>query len=135
MIEIVTSFYQNYSILCELNYSCFRISRTIPSFISDTIVSIQELYPTWDMINNKHDNETFTTLYNKEVLSKINAFELIKHLKTTNDKIALLCWETPNKFCHRRIVATWISNTTGIVVKEFTLPKKQKVVFTGFNLS
>lgn len=135
MIEIVTSFYQNYSVLCELNYKCFRISRTIPSFIKDKIPSIQELYPTWDMINNKHDEVTFTTLYNKEVLSKIDAFELMKYLETVNDKIALLCWESPDKFCHRKIVAVWISITTGILVKEFTPPKKQKVVFTGFDLS
>lgn len=35
------------------------------------------------------------------------------------DAIALICFETPDKFCHRHLVAEWFRDKLGIEVKEF----------------
>tara|TARA_Y100001963_G_C6428175_1_gene285790 strand:+ start:168 stop:524 length:357 start_codon:yes stop_codon:yes gene_type:complete len=33
----------------------------------------------------------------------------------------LLCWETPNQFCHRHMISEWINKETGIHVPEVKL--------------
>ena len=33
--------------------------------------------------------------------------------------VVLLCWESPEKFCHRHILADYINKNSGVVVEEF----------------
>lgn len=61
------------------------------------------------------DEEYYTEQYYKEVLSKLNAKDVFKKL---GDDAVLLCWEAPNKFCHRHLVADWLNNELGLNVRE-----------------
>lgn len=41
---------------------------------------------------------------------------LTRHALQSN--IVMLCYEAPGKFCHRHILAKWLTEHTGLVVKE-----------------
>jgi len=55
----------------------------------------------------------YTRIY-KEQLNELDPFKVYEDLKFS----ILLCWEKPGNFCHRHIVADWISYCTGNIVKE-----------------
>ena len=44
---------------------------------------------------------------------------------TLGDNAVLLCWESPNIWCHRRRVAEWFEETLGVVVPEFALERSE----------
>lgn len=102
---------------------------------NDKLVSISGLFPPW--FKKKYPNmrsydplkppkklvfdykdglipeEEYVRVYN-EILSKLDPERVYNILK---DSI-LLCWETPDKFCHRKLVAEWIKEKLEIEVEE-----------------
>jgi hypothetical protein len=71
------------------------------------------LAPTRPML--KMGREDFDRHY-EEILATLNAQEIYESL---GDNAVLLCWESPNIYCHRRRVAEWLEASLGIVVPEF----------------
>lgn len=75
----------------------------------------------WFFKKYKEDNnqEFYIEQYNNLVLAKLNP-EVIYNKLTCNDSCdcILMCWEKPNQFCHRHLVAKWLENNLGITVKE-----------------
>ena len=61
------------------------------------------------------DEEFYTEQYYKEVLDKLDPLEVYEELD--RDAI-ILCWENKNEFCHRFIVAEWLSKALDITIKE-----------------
>lgn len=82
--------------------------------------------PTWDIYSNykKGNLNEFGYLerFKSEILGVIDIGSLKQFIDNTmiNNKkdIILLCYETPDKFCHRHIVADFLE-ANGYVVKEF----------------
>ncbi len=64
------------------------------------------------------DEEFYTEQYYKEVLDKLDPKEVYKELGGEENDIILLCWEHYGKFCHRHLVAEWLSKELGIEIKE-----------------
>jgi hypothetical protein len=62
------------------------------------------------------DEESYTKSYYKEVLNKLNPREVYNEL---GEDAVILCWEAPDKFCHRHIVAEWLSDNLVIEIKEY----------------
>ncbi len=52
------------------------------------------------------DEEFYTKQYYNEVLNELDPKVVYKEL---GENSVLLCWEAPDKFCHRHIVAEWLS--------------------------
>lgn len=79
---------------------------------------LMELAPPAIMI---HDPEPiYTPKFKMEVLDKLNAteiFEKIKKLSNGKD-VVLLCYEKEGDFCHRHLVADWLSLNLDIEIKE-----------------
>ena len=68
--------------------------------------------------------------YNSETLSKLDPIVLYNELtaKGTPD-IALLCYETPVDFCHRHILAHWLTQSgVGGIIREYGNPE---IIFGG----
>ena len=63
-------------------------------------------------------SEEYTKHYYEEVLNKLNAKEVYEEL---GSQAILLCWERPNVFCHRKIVADWFEKELGVKVKELLI--------------
>lgn len=72
------------------------------------------------------DNSYYIEHYNEEVLNGLQASEVVADLKHLCDKsmysdcdIALVCYEKPEDFCHRHLVANWLEEN-GYECKEWT---------------
>ena len=57
----------------------------------------------------------FRALYYEKILAPLDVRQVLADLGET---AILLCWEAPDSYCHRRLVAEWIERETGIVVPE-----------------
>lgn len=91
------------------------IARTQPT----THPEYPDLMPSWyllkDYKNNNIDEAEYEHEYYRDVLSHLDPAKVAADL---NGKV-LLCWERPENFCHRHIVAEWL-NKHGYLVEELT---------------
>ena len=53
----------------------------------------------------------------------MNPALVLQDLQKIGKDVVLLCYETPEKFCHRHIAAQWLKDQTGIDIGEFELEK------------
>lgn len=62
----------------------------------------------------------YTQMYYETVLSETDPESIATKLKTIADgkDVCLLCYETPENFCHRQLVAEWLNNA-GIACTEW----------------
>ena len=61
------------------------------------------------------DEQLFRPLYDKQVLSKLDPQQVYADL---GPDAIMLCWESPGKFCHRRVVAEWLEKALDIKIDE-----------------
>ncbi len=81
----------------------------------------KKLAPKWSFFNewkngteHKGDNNYYVQHFYNEVLDKLSILQVIEDLQriaNTKDthKIILLCYEKPEDFCHRHLVADWFT--------------------------
>ena len=81
------------------------------------------LAPTWEILSaykaKEIDDVEYTKLYHEKVLGKLDpklTMDLI--IKAHSDDVTLLCYESPGKFCHRRLVAEWFEKSLLVSVPE-----------------
>ena len=59
----------------------------------------------------KPNENNYILKYNEQILSNLNQFAVLKDLEKLvpegTTQIALVCYEKPGDFCHRRLVARW----------------------------
>lgn len=95
----------------------------------------KKLAPKWSFFNewkngteHKGDNDYYIQHFNNEVLDKLSVSLVVEDLqkiantKDTN-KIILLCYEKPGDFCHRHLVADWLTKN-GLKTIELKIRKK-----------
>ena len=83
----------------------------------------KKLAPKWSFFQEwkiNGDNSFYTKCFNEQVLSNLNANQVFQELKqmTGCKDIALICYERPEEFCHRHLVANWFREN-GIPIKEW----------------
>jgi hypothetical protein len=67
------------------------------------------------------DETQYAVEYRRDVLDKLDPARVFEEL---GSDAVLLCWEAPEKFCHRRLVAAWLEYELGIEVPEYVpIPK------------
>lgn len=56
-----------------------------------------------------HDDEYYIKHFHKEVLSTLDPWEVYQELRQLagSTDVVLLCYEKPQDFCHRHLVAVW----------------------------
>lgn len=79
----------------------------------------KKLAPKWQFFNewkngsHKGDNDYYIREFNAQVLDKLDAFAVVSELEkmtgVDDSKIVLLCYEKPKDFCHRHLVAEWLT--------------------------
>ena len=70
---------------------------------------------------NGQDENLYIQRYKEEILSKLNAEEVVEELSRISgdaENIALVCFERSGAFCHRNIVADWLREN-GFACSEF----------------
>lgn len=67
----------------------------------------------------------------QEKLDKLNAKEVLKKIiqLSGGKDVAICCYEKPNEFCHRQMIADWLRSETGEPVEEFGLVLKKQELF------
>ena len=83
-------------------------------------------YAWWREWHDKHLSEQwYMTKYFDTVLNKLNPVAVVNDLQKMGQDVVLLCFETPDKFCHRHLVASWLRATKVADVREYILNSKQ----------
>lgn len=82
----------------------------------------KKLAPKWEFFNewkngsHKGDNDYYIQEFNDKILKNLSITTVIHDLmELTNaepNNIILLCYEKPEDFCHRHLVADWISKSS-----------------------
>ena len=124
-MRIWTSYYKKID-TDRRNLIPIRISTSEPNWFNYTCGKVEILYPGWDLVNGiksgsitwEHYVETY-----KNRLANLNAKGIIEDLETISNlyggkDIVLLCYEAPDKPCHRHLVAEWLSKYLDYEVQE-----------------
>ena len=79
-----------------------------------TGLQYKKLAPKYDFFmkwKENHDNDFYIEHFNKEVLDLLDSKKVIEDLTklSNNQDIALICYEKPGDFCHRHLVAEWLT--------------------------
>ena len=86
----------------------------------------KKLAPKWSFFSEwkkTHDHDFYIKHFNNEVLAPINASRVVEELymlieKNQDEDIVLICYEKPTDFCHRHLVADWLTQN-GYPVNEY----------------
>lgn len=99
------------------------ISQGVPKWFTGE--RYMALAPPWSLVHEKNE-AIYTRRYQEEVLAKLCPL----HVEGDLDGKILLCWEKPDEFCHRHIVAKWLERNLLIKVQELDSgrgPEKKKL--------
>lgn len=127
-MQIVTSYYAKLNKIIDLGYTPISIAGKAPDFyVEKRLPEYKKLAPKIGFFklwkSGEIDNEGYIYCYDREVLRTLNPFQVVAELEELSggaDKIALLCYEKPGDFCHRRLAADWVEKSLGISVPELT---------------
>lgn len=120
-MKVYTSYFGNAKTLAKHNVKIVSVARWQPRYLSVPIVMLDVAPEVWMLKNATH--EQYVNGYNR-ILSRVNAHEFMKRLETISggSDVALCCYEKPGDFCHRHMLADYLTQQTGIEVKEFEVP-------------
>lgn len=125
MIEVRTGYYRQIRKYREMGYHAIAISLMVPRWaINDIDRRIFSLAPTQSILDTLPDEALYTRRFREEVLLRADARKLydeeIEHYVKVagRAKAVLLCYESPEKFCHRHLVAQWFKEQIGLDVTE-----------------
>lgn len=99
------------------------IARSAPDWFNGQIA--HDLAPPLDILRDyqrTRNAQAYTRAYQARVLDRLEPAEVVD--RYGRDAI-LLCWCAPGSFCHRRLVAEWIFDGTGLVVEEI-IPQSRR---------
>lgn len=76
---------------------------------------LKKLAPSFDILmeyKRAGDQNRYIERYNSEVLDKLSVYDVVNELRELRshpaEDIVLLCYERPEKFCHRHLVSEWL---------------------------
>ena len=125
-MEIATGYFAKAKVYSDMGYALVNIALKKPWFLADNLVLHQPsvpLCPNEEILALKDKPKEYEKRYREEILKYISPHEVyLVLLRIANeeqtDKVVLLCYESPEKFCHRHIVAKWLNESLGIKVSE-----------------
>lgn len=129
-MKIYTSYFANIKNLEKRNIYPFAICAYPPNTFRG--INLEMLAPSKELLldikKNKITEEEYTERYINQVtplfeLGTINNLFQILEKRLGERDIALCCFESPNDFCHRHILAKLINKYLKIEVKEYEEPK------------
>ena len=98
------------------------IARGTPSWFDGLCIKLlaphEHIRARYNFDGNK---DRYIREYTEEVLDILYAPKLVQYLmvKSGGRDVVLLCYESPDKFCHRHLVSEWL-NRNGFHCKEYS---------------
>lgn len=116
-MKIYTSYFSNMKAFCKMGIVPVSIARFSPRWYSG--LRYTEVAPYSYMLGDKCSREEYIERYNT-ILSHFSPSEVVKKLESLSQgkDVALCCYEKPSDFCHRHLLAEWLSKN-GYEVKEW----------------
>lgn len=125
-MRIYTSYFGNSKKLQQAGIKVIGISLYPPRWFNG--ISLKQVAPTKSILfANGQTQEDYIRRYRSEVLSRQDMQQFLKTVEQTSggQDVALCCYEKPEDFCHRHILADWIKEKLGIEISEYGYtPKK-----------
>lgn len=125
-MKIYTSYFGNSKALAKNNIMIVSIACWQPRFLSIPCV-MSNVAPTPWMVK-KASHQQYLDAY-QQILSKVDPYEFINSLERVSGgrDVALCCYEKPGDFCHRHLLAEYLTKNTGVEVTELeTTPPAPK---------
>lgn len=126
-MRIYTSYFGNSKKLQQAGIKVIGISLYPPRWFNG--ISLKQVAPTKSILfANGQTQEDYTRRYRSEVLSLQDMQQFLKTVEQASEgqDVALCCYEKPEDFCHRHILADWIKEKLGIEISEYGYtPKKE----------
>nr|DAI47201.1 MAG TPA: protein of unknown function DUF488 [Caudoviricetes sp.] len=126
-MRIYTSYFGNSKKLQQAGIKVIGISLYPPRWFNG--ISLKQVAPTKSILfANGQTQEEYTRRYRSEVLSQQDMQQFLKTVEQASggQDVALCCYEKPDDFCHRHILADWIKEKLGIEISEYGYtPKKE----------
>ena len=134
-MEIATGYFAKAIAYSDAGYVLVSIAKKKPWFlpVGLKLHEEQRLAPTDEILELKDNPDEYEKKYRNEVLRLWNPYEIYCSLygltvAYNKNKVVLLCYEAPDKFCHRHIVAKWLSDGIGMDVHEATVDNASDVI-------
>ena len=110
-MKIYTSYYAKIKKIPE-NMCLISIAGKCPDFYKGH--EYKFLAPKWSFFKiwkETHDNDFYVEHFNKEVLSQLDPDQVVNDfIRLSQGKdVVMLCYEKPSDFCHRHLVADWLT--------------------------
>lgn len=129
-MKIYTGYYGN--MRAYRGMTCVAISLSVPKWLTVSLPNCRELNPKPYMLHM--EREQYTEAYNR-ILERLSPQGIVDYLSTVSkgNDVVLLCYEKPEDFCHRQLVAAWL-NRHGLDVQEYFKPVEHKPVLDQMEL-
>lgn len=125
-MKIYTSYFSKANNLKECGIVPISIALWPPKYYQGAAMSF--LAPKRWMMQSGVTREQYIEGYRMEVLGHLapeSVIQSIGYLSKGKDA-ALLCYEKPGDFCHRRLLADWMLEQTGLEIPEFGVVQEKK---------
>ena len=116
-MKIYTSYFGNSKKLQQAGIKVIGISLYPPRWFNG--ISLKQVAPTKSILfANGQTQEDYVRRYKSEVLSQQDMQQFLKTVGQASggQDVALCCYEKPEDFCHRHILADWIREKLGIEI-------------------
>ena len=137
-MEIGTGYFAKAKEYADAGYALVSIAKKRPWFLPDTLnlTDYFLLSPTTEILALKDNPDVYTQKYKEDILEKLSRVRVLIDLdniaaREHKDKLVLMCYESPEKFCHRHIVAKWLGEFQNGGIKEV---ENKKDTLTGLDL-
>jgi uncharacterized protein (DUF488 family) len=132
---IYTSYFSKVKALCGINphLTFISIAGKTPMWFDNSLINVLKYpklapkYEWWNVWHKKFNEclesdesqRWYTAKYYETVLDCLNPIVVRKELLDLSNRkdVVLLCYETPERFCHRKLVREWF-NSVKIECKE-----------------
>lgn len=116
---IYTGYYSKVKDYRSSGFTVVSISRTEPFPVDGKLTALcPDEKILWGYKNGEIDEMEYTSLY-LDQLDNVGIRNILKGIHSFGDNVVLLCWESPEKFCHRHILADYINKYTKLKIKEY----------------
>lgn len=118
------------SYFARLKYIKYPISIALFTPTWARIPQYSKLAPTNKLLdgfkNNSINTIEYTNIYFKEVLDKLNPETVVSelcalHPNALMSDLVLICYEKPEIFCYRHLVAGWLNHNLNLGIKELEI--------------
>ena len=126
-MTLYTGYFARTDIYVVHNLLPVSVSASVPNGFD--YPAFKSIAPSWNLIHLYKDGLISVTDYTKEYLSSLSKLtenavleDCKDYLRISScDGIVFCCWEAPDKFCHRHLLADYIKDNFSLVVEEYKI--------------